>query len=653
MMKKSVPAVLVCGLLFSASQAAFDLAVNQLQATQWNNSDFTPTLFFDNTSGSEVVIDSYTVEEINVPGREYHLQFELFYLKASGDTVKTQHQYERDGSYRHGTNQREATVPAGEKLMIANLELDLCIWCSGIVGLPKQAAIGDEIALRLTFYHAGDHDNVLIESKERVGKPEKPGGLEWQAMNESSIKLSWTKTDDATTSQYIVFRNGEPIDTLSDLTLIDTGLRESQEVNYRLQGVNNVGMVSDKSEVVIARTKADKTAPVIDTAGCFKGATSVWIIFDEPLDKASAENAGNYTIDQGISVSKATLLADWRTVELTVGSLTKDKQYTATVKNVRDLTEAKNALSNATVQFKMLGVFDDFGDGNLGPWTFIDSDNGDPSSVDESNGQLTLTGKGNDTWENSTEFVGVYRDIGGEFDVSVKVVSMNATDTWSRRGIMVANDFNDLSKGGFGFICVSKGGSVQTAWDTQADANIDQQGGPGTRVTVSYPVWLRIKREGDGFRAFYKENEGDQWTETNKVMQPRNTATSSQICLYTCSHDGNTARETVFDDFSGGGNAVAPKIVPWEPPMSSTAPWSAGEYGIPTIYAAQNRIVISAHRPWYGMIATLNGRIVETFAQNQKGSYSISAAQARLQAGNYLFIFSSNGSKTAIRFVVK
>lgn len=71
--------------------------------------------------------------------------------------------------------------------------------------------------------------------------------------------------------------------------------------------------------------------------------TTVDVTFSERLDAISAENIGNYAVDQGVAVSGASLSADKRTVTLTTSTLAPAVNYTLTVNNVTD--EAANVIA--------------------------------------------------------------------------------------------------------------------------------------------------------------------------------------------------------------------------------------------------------------------------------------------------------------------
>jgi len=65
--------------------------------------------------------------------------------------------------------------------------------------------------------------------------------------------------------------------------------------------------------------------------------TKLDVLFSRSLDKASAENPANYSINGGVQVLAASLDADLRTVHLTTSQHTKGQGYVITVTNVTDV----------------------------------------------------------------------------------------------------------------------------------------------------------------------------------------------------------------------------------------------------------------------------------------------------------------------------
>ncbi|MBU0706981.1 Ig-like domain-containing protein [Patescibacteria group bacterium] len=88
------------------------------------------------------------------------------------------------------------------------------------------------------------------------------------------------------------------------------------------------------------------------------------VAFSETMDRVSAETVSNYSIDQGITVSSASLSSDERTVTLSTAPLTPGTIYTLTVNNVADLAgHPVNPNTQATF-FYAARVYRSVGPGN-------------------------------------------------------------------------------------------------------------------------------------------------------------------------------------------------------------------------------------------------------------------------------------------------
>ena len=82
--------------------------------------------------------------------------------------------------------------------------------------------------------------------------------------------------------------------------------------------------------------KTPDTDPPTLLAADADSPTSVTVSYSEPVDQVSAETAGNYSIDQGVTVSAASLALNGRDVVLTVSPVPEGVEHTVTVSNVMD-----------------------------------------------------------------------------------------------------------------------------------------------------------------------------------------------------------------------------------------------------------------------------------------------------------------------------
>ncbi|KAA3598372.1 MAG: T9SS C-terminal target domain-containing protein [Calditrichaeota bacterium] len=96
-------------------------------------------------------------------------------------------------------------------------------------------------------------------------------------------------------------------------------------------------------------TTADATAPDL-TSASGSASTTIDLQFNENLDQTSAETAGNYTVNNGITVSAATLNgSDNSKVQLTVSAMTSGVTYQVTVSGVKD--NFNNAIGSDSESF--------------------------------------------------------------------------------------------------------------------------------------------------------------------------------------------------------------------------------------------------------------------------------------------------------------
>ncbi len=106
--------------------------------------------------------------------------------------------------------------------------------------------------------------------------------------------------------------------------------------------------------VRVAPLFVDVLPPTLSNATALSG-TQVDLTFDEPVAATTANNAANYTIDNGITVNSAQLDAvDPTLVHLTTTALVSAQSYTATVNGVEDVNG--NAASATTASFVYFNI---------------------------------------------------------------------------------------------------------------------------------------------------------------------------------------------------------------------------------------------------------------------------------------------------------
>jgi len=145
--------------------------------------------------------------------------------------------------------------------------------------------------------------------------------------------------------------------------------------------------------LIITNNNVDLTPPDVSKLSCEGMPPIIKVTFTEPVETVSAQTITNYSIDNGIHLTSATLLAGSKTVALATDSdFTPNRLYTVTVNHVRDCARAANAMIvPVAYPFSYAAVFlaDDFTDNVFQGWTVVDEGIGDaPSKWLERPGRL-------------------------------------------------------------------------------------------------------------------------------------------------------------------------------------------------------------------------------------------------------------------------
>ena len=113
-----------------------------------------------------------------------------------------------------------------------------------------------------------------------------------------TVTLAWGASSDAESGVYCysVNRDGAFAGSTKTLTFTDTGLVETHSYQYTVSAVNGNGIASPAAAIA-AQTAADNQPPHIAAIDQYAGAANLVVVFDEPVEKASAEIASHYAID--------------------------------------------------------------------------------------------------------------------------------------------------------------------------------------------------------------------------------------------------------------------------------------------------------------------------------------------------------------------
>ena len=159
--------------------------------------------------------------------------------------------------------------------------------------------------------------------------------------------------------------------TNANFTVVSAGIADNGSV-FSCEISNSLGSVT--SDDAVLTVLADVNPPTLVSVVA-NSISDVDIVFSEAVSAGSAQDASNYTLDQGVSVSSARLDNDGYTVHLSVSPLAEDMLYTVRVSNVQDLARNPNAIDAQSSLSFTFRTADDFEDGDPDGWTPLNASN--------------------------------------------------------------------------------------------------------------------------------------------------------------------------------------------------------------------------------------------------------------------------------------
>lgn len=349
------------------------------------------------------------------------------------------------------------------------------------------------------------------------------------------------------------------------LTLLNDGDTYTVEVS-----MTGASVTTDGTELNV---DPDGIAPTIVGSGA-AGNLNIGIIFSEFVNKESAENPANYTVEGG-TVESATLVPDLEfpqtgdTVVLVVSGAT-GTEYSGTVSGVSDLAGTANIIADnspfsGTISYPELTGMD-LGD-PIVPGLLYSSGAGNLSI--QAGGRGVISNDGD-------QFTMAIEPVTGDFDKVVKITSIVASqtdDNWARGGIIAKDGGESVSRVVKVSAANPNGANTVQAWGRIVNHYPleDESVTPSPYADFGYRVagvadtlpnqWLRLKRVGNGFWAFVSDN-GTDWALLSEKYST-DMAETLYVGLYaSASVEGETVT-VAFEDYGDwdSGDTTAPTLV--------------------------------------------------------------------------------------------
>ena len=176
--------------------------------------------------------------------------------------------------------------------------------------------------------------------------PPSPRHLNAETPAHHTVVLTWKPPEhefrDA--PRYTVYRDGEPIALVDELTFTDTALQERTAYRYEVAAQDgdfcHPGPRTSPCEV---RTPHDRTPPTVQSAWFMWDEGRVRVLFSKAMDARALRDRANYSFAPALVVKKVQSI-DRGSVELTVDGFDTAQEYALTMRDLRDSTASGNAL---------------------------------------------------------------------------------------------------------------------------------------------------------------------------------------------------------------------------------------------------------------------------------------------------------------------
>lgn len=167
-----------------------------------------------------------------------------------------------------------------------------------------------------------------------ITAPSTPANLRAKLVTPTSVTLNWSAAFDQESGidHYVLYRDGAVYNAnITSTTFTDTaGINPQSRHSYQVAAVNGGGFAGTLSPALTL-------VPTGIASVVSYSATSVVVTFTEPVSKAAAEQASNYTVS-GASLVSASLASDNLTLALTTSAMTLGQAHTLTVKSMSTLS---------------------------------------------------------------------------------------------------------------------------------------------------------------------------------------------------------------------------------------------------------------------------------------------------------------------------
>jgi titin len=328
-------------------------------------------------------------------------------------------------------------------------------------------------------------------------------------------------------------------------TYTNTGLSANTQYYYRIRATNAAGASAYSAEANATTLPFPPAAPSALAATALSS-TSIRINWTDNANNETQFKIERKTGAGGTYAQVATVGANVTTYTNTGLSAATTYFYRVRANNAGG-DSAYSAEASATTQSGCGALPSPYASQDIGAVGFA-------GGACYAGTTFTIRASGADIWDAADAFHFVHRSWTGNVEVIARVVSVQATDSWAKSGVMIRESLNANSIHALMVMTPGNGSSFQRR-TTTGGGSAHSTPGDGTAA----PHWVRLVRNGTTFTG-YHSSDGSNWVQVGSDTITM--ASTFRIGIALTAHNNGLINTSVVDNLIVRVPSVSPPAAP-------------------------------------------------------------------------------------------